>query len=108
MFDVSEPGQSGDPVHPKGRHTYKFSFQLPPNIPASFVGFHGGVEYGIKGCIDKPLAFDHDTTLAFQVVKSLDLNEEELSLVIFIYFIHFYVIFLMFIPKINNFFSMAL
>ncbi|KAJ8303884.1 hypothetical protein KUTeg_017467, partial [Tegillarca granosa] len=59
---------------PAGRHTFPFSFLLPPNLPSSFEGAHGYVRYTVKATIDKPWKFDHDTKRPFTVICLLDLN----------------------------------
>eukprot|EP00918_Siedleckia_nematoides_P077365 GHVU01169182.1.p1 GENE.GHVU01169182.1~~GHVU01169182.1.p1 ORF type:complete len:404 (+),score=39.83 GHVU01169182.1:29-1213(+) len=75
-----QPGQSDNPVHPAGRHTFQFSSTLPPTLPSSFEGAHGSVRYCVKGTIDKPWKFDHNTKIAFTVVSNLDLNQDAMSL----------------------------
>nr|XP_022329045.1 arrestin domain-containing protein 17-like [Crassostrea virginica]XP_022329046.1 arrestin domain-containing protein 17-like [Crassostrea virginica]XP_022329047.1 arrestin domain-containing protein 17-like [Crassostrea virginica] len=68
-------GMGEDNCLPPGQHVYPFTFQLPPNIPSSFEGGEGFVRYSIKGTIDKPWKFDHDTKRLFTVASPLDLNE---------------------------------
>lgn len=74
------PGQGSETTKlPVGRHTFPFSFTLPPNLPSSFEGAHGYVRYSIKGIIDKPWKFDHTTKRAFTVICILDLNADPAS-----------------------------
>ncbi|XP_041373505.1 arrestin domain-containing protein 3-like [Gigantopelta aegis] len=75
------PKQEGqDFLHPVGRHSYPFAFQLPPNLPSSFEGAHGFVRYHFDGVIDKPWKFDHKTKAAFTVISHLDLNQDPSAL----------------------------
>ena len=75
FFNVLGVGMGEDNCLPPGQHVYPFTFQLPPNLPSSFEGGEGFVRYSIKGTIDKPWKFDHDTKRLFTVTSPLDLNE---------------------------------
>ena len=68
--------ESGTQELPQGRHTFPFSFMLPPNLPSSFEGGVGHVRYDVKATIDKPWKFDHTTKRPFTVVCILDLNAD--------------------------------
>ena len=57
-----------------GDHKYPFQFQLPVSIPSSFVGGHGRIAYSIKGVVDRPSTFDHETVTFFNVVGVDDFN----------------------------------
>ena len=57
-----------------GEYEYPFQFQLPVSIPSSFVGEYGRIAYSIKGVIDRPWRFDHETVAFFTVVGVYDLN----------------------------------
>lgn len=57
-----------------GEYEFPFQFQLPENIPSSFVGEHGRVAYSVTGVIDRPWKFDHETVAFFSVVHDYDLN----------------------------------
>lgn len=61
---------------PAGTHIYPFNFMLPPDLPSSFESEHGKIIYTIKAVIDRPMNFDHTTTVTFEVVSILDLNED--------------------------------
>lgn len=67
-------GMGSENSLPPGEHFFPFSFQLPPSLPSSFEGGVGYVRYTIKGTIDKPWKFDHDTKRPFTVTSLLDLN----------------------------------
>nr|XP_022332254.1 arrestin domain-containing protein 3-like [Crassostrea virginica] len=69
-------GMGDDNRLPPGQHIYPFSFTLPPNLPSSFEGGVGYVRYTVKGTIDKPWKFDHNTKRPFTVVALLDLNTQ--------------------------------
>ena len=60
-----------------GEYEFPFQFQLPENIPSSFVGEHGRVAYSVTGVIDRPWKFDHETVAFFSVVHDYDLNLTE-------------------------------
>ena len=57
-----------------GDYEYPFQFQLPVSLPSSFVGEYGRIAYSIKGVIDRPWRFDHETVAFFTVVGVYDLN----------------------------------
>ena len=57
-----------------GDYEYPFQFQLPVEIPSSFVGEHGDIVYRVKGVIDRPWKFDHEAVAFFNVVGVYDLN----------------------------------
>lgn len=67
-------GMGSENSLPPGEHFFPFSLQLPPTLPSSFEGGVGYVRYTIKGTIDKPWKFDHDTKRPFTVTSLLDLN----------------------------------
>ena len=69
-------GSTGDTQIPVGHHTYSFQFQLPKNLPSSFIGSHGEISYSVKAVIDRPWRFDHKTVKFFNVVGVLDLNKD--------------------------------
>ncbi|XP_065942642.1 arrestin domain-containing protein 17 isoform X5 [Magallana gigas] len=69
-------GTGDDNQLPPGQHVYPFTFTLPPNLPSSFEGGTGYVRYTIKGTIDKPWKFDHNTKRPFTVIALLDLNTQ--------------------------------
>ena len=64
-----------------GNHEYPFQFQLPENIPSSFVGEYGRIVYSIKAVVDRPWRFDHETVAFFTVDGIYDLNMEPSALV---------------------------
>ena len=54
---------------PAGEYEFPFPFQLPENIPSSFMSQHGRVAYSVTGVID-----DQETDAFFSVVCEYDLN----------------------------------
>ncbi|XP_014665524.1 PREDICTED: arrestin domain-containing protein 3-like isoform X2 [Priapulus caudatus] len=71
---TKEPGSSDNPMMPAGRNAFDFAIRLPPQIPSTFEGLHGGVRYYAKACINRPWKFDHTVKEMFTVVSVLDLN----------------------------------
>ncbi|XP_046337172.2 arrestin domain-containing protein 3-like isoform X1 [Haliotis rufescens] len=69
-----EPGQ--DINLPAGRHTFPFSYNLPSQLPSSFVGDCGFVHYDAKCTIEKPWNFNNEAITSFRVQNRLDLNRE--------------------------------
>lgn len=68
-------GDSSNEMHiAAGDYEYPFQFQLPVEIPSSFVGEHGDIVYRVKGVIDRPWKFDHEAVAFFNVVGVYDLN----------------------------------
>ncbi|XP_033226359.1 arrestin domain-containing protein 17-like [Belonocnema kinseyi] len=59
-----------------GEYVYPFEFNLPQDIPSSFESDLGHVRYTIKGIIDRPWKFNHETKVAFSVVSPFDLNSD--------------------------------
>ena len=67
-----------------GEYWEPFQFQLPQNIPSSYVGEHGRVAYSVTGVIDRPWRFDHEAVTFFSVICNYDLNivrRKELAMV---------------------------
>jgi len=62
---------------PAGEYEFPFQFQLPQNIPTSFVGAHGRVAYSVTAVIDRPWKFDHEDVAFFSVICNYDLNLPE-------------------------------
>ena len=65
-----------------GKHEFPFEYALPPDLPSSFESDIGHVRYTIKGTIDRPWKFDHETKDAFTVVSNYDLNTDSRASVI--------------------------
>lgn len=63
-----------------GVHTYNFSCMLPQMLPTSFEAKFGHIRYLVKLVMDRPFKFDLTYTVAFTVLKQLDLNYENPAL----------------------------
>merc|ERR1711892_833985 len=63
-----------------GDYEYPFQFQLPDNIPSSFVHRHGKIVYSVTAAVDRPWKFDHETVAFFTVVGVYDLNMDPKAL----------------------------
>ncbi|CAO1405630.1 unnamed protein product [Diamesa tonsa] len=63
-----------------GVHTYNFSCMLPQMLPTSFEAKFGHIRYLVKLVMDRPMKFDLTYTVAFTVLKQLDLNYENPAL----------------------------
>ncbi|KAK5639659.1 hypothetical protein RI129_012151 [Pyrocoelia pectoralis] len=61
-------------ILPAGKHSYPFSYILPPQLPSSFEGTYGHVRYSIKGTVDRPWKFDYEAKIGLNVISPLDLN----------------------------------
>ncbi|XP_039254091.2 arrestin domain-containing protein 17-like [Styela clava] len=72
--NVHGEGINNQNTLPQGHHVFPFQFQLPAPLPSSYEDHVGYIRYHIKGTIDKPWKFDHNTKRAFTVLDSLDLN----------------------------------
>lgn len=60
-----------------GDHSYPFEFALPPSLPSSFIGKHGGVTYILKATLkeDRPGGLGTViTTEPFLVLRPMDLS----------------------------------
>lgn len=57
-----------------GTYKYEFSCQLPEQLPASFQGSHGSINYEIEAATDIPWAFDKNLKEEFIVVRDEDLT----------------------------------
>ena len=64
-----------------GDYEYPFQFQLPTDIPSSFVGRYGKIVYSVTAVVDRPWKFDHETVAFFTVVGVYDLNMDPKALV---------------------------
>ena len=59
---------------PIGEHTFPFSFQLPQDVPPSFVGKHGHVKYEIEAKIFKTASTLHYKRAAIKSLHVPDLT----------------------------------
>ncbi|CAL8109319.1 unnamed protein product [Orchesella dallaii] len=60
---------------PAGESSYPFSFQLPPmNLPSSYMGIYGKVEYLLEANVIRSWKFDYNTKQYITVNGLVDLN----------------------------------
>lgn len=65
----------GDNIEiPAGVHNYRFSFQLPSNIPFSVEGRHGHIRFKIDASLDIAWGIDYKATKEINVARYEDLN----------------------------------
>ncbi|CAL8142678.1 unnamed protein product [Orchesella dallaii] len=62
---------------PAGESSYPFSFQLPPmNLPSSYMGTYGKVEYLLEANVKRSWKFDYNTKQYITVNGLVDLNND--------------------------------
>ncbi|KAL1374118.1 hypothetical protein pipiens_004987 [Culex pipiens pipiens] len=61
---------------PAGTYSHGFACQLPDTLPASFEGKRGHIRYFLKATLERPWRQSKTTSLNFQIVRQLDLNNE--------------------------------
>uniref|UniRef100_A0A1B0D8F9 Arrestin-like N-terminal domain-containing protein n=1 Tax=Phlebotomus papatasi TaxID=29031 RepID=A0A1B0D8F9_PHLPP len=57
-----------------GMHSYRFTCDLPQQLPTSFEGSKGYIRYYVVICLERPWKFDQKFKVAFTVLKQFDLN----------------------------------
>ena len=68
--------RSEETIHPAGPANYRFQVALPTDLPPSYQGYHGRIEYYCDAQLDLPWAFDKEIKIPFVVAKTVDLNME--------------------------------
>lgn len=71
-----------------GRHEFPFRFMLPKNIPSTYNGAHGHIQYCVKAKVDMPMAPDYEDEKQFTVISLINFNEmlERVQLVRILYY----------------------
>ncbi|XP_059610615.1 arrestin domain-containing protein 3-like [Phlebotomus argentipes] len=57
-----------------GTHSYRFTCDLPHQVPTSFEGSKGYIRYFVVVALERPWKFDQKFKVAFTVLKQFDLN----------------------------------
>lgn len=63
-----------------GVHTFPFKLGLPPNLPSTFLGLHGWVQYFCRAVLKEPSGLVHKNQQVFIVINPIDLNTEPANL----------------------------
>lgn len=58
-----------------GIREYPFNFQLPRDLPSSYKGTHGSIEYTVTATVKKSWGVNKEYTLPFTVNSKLDLSQ---------------------------------
>lgn len=80
-----EDGHSSDSqqkilVLSPGVHTFPFKLGLPPNLPSTFLGLHGWVQYFCRAVLKEPSGLIHKNQQVFIIINPIDLNKEPTNL----------------------------
>lgn len=63
-----------------GVHTFPFKLGLPPNLPSTFLGLHGWVQYFCRAVLKEPSGLVHKNQQVFIIINPIDLNSEPTNL----------------------------
>lgn len=63
-----------------GVHTFPFKLGLPPNLPSTFLGLHGWVQYFCRAVLKEPSGLVHKNQQVFIIINPIDLNNEPTNL----------------------------
>lgn len=63
-----------------GVHTFPFKLGLPPNLPSTFLGVHGWVQYFCRAVLKEPSGLVHKNQQVFIIINPIDLNAEPVNL----------------------------
>lgn len=63
-----------------GVHTFPFKLGLPPNLPSTFLGLHGWVQYFCRAVLREPSGLVHKNQQVFIIINPIDLNAEPANL----------------------------
>ncbi|GAB0088640.1 arrestin domain-containing protein 3 [Sergentomyia squamirostris] len=73
--DLIGPAQGGNTIDlAPGTHSYRFTCDLPLQMPTSFEGSIGYIRYFVIVTLERPWKFDQKFKVAFTVLKQFDLN----------------------------------
>jgi len=63
-----------------GVHTFPFKLGLPPNLPSTFLGLHGWVQYFCRAVLKEPSGLVHKNQQVFIIINPIDLSNEPANL----------------------------
>lgn len=63
-----------------GVHTFPFKLGLPTNLPSTFLGLHGWVQYFCRAVLKEPSGLIHKNQQVFIIINPIDLNTEPVNL----------------------------
>jgi len=63
-----------------GVHTFPFKLGLPQNLPSTFLGLHGWVQYFCRAVLKEPSGLVHKNQQVFIIINPIDLNNEPAQL----------------------------
>lgn len=63
-----------------GVHTFPFKLGLPANLPSTFLGLHGWVQYFCRAVLKEPSGLVHKNQQVFIIINPIDLNQEPSNL----------------------------
>ncbi len=74
------PGGLGEPtkVHPSGRHSYPFVFELPRDLPSSVEGRLGHVRYTLKATVSRPVTSNYEIKQEICIREVLNVNDQNI------------------------------
>uniref|UniRef100_A0A1B0GIA7 Putative signal transduction n=1 Tax=Lutzomyia longipalpis TaxID=7200 RepID=A0A1B0GIA7_LUTLO len=77
LTDLVGRSQDGSTIElAPGMHSYRFTCDLPHQLPTSFEGSKGYIRYYVIVALERPWKFDQKFKVAFTVLKQFDLNFE--------------------------------
>lgn len=76
---VEDRGLSDPLVLDKGSHRFSFEYQLPDNLPSSFIGKFGSVTYVLKAIVNGEKGETNITSEPFLVIRKAELPEKSRS-----------------------------
>uniref|UniRef100_A0A1L8DK69 Putative arrestin domain-containing protein 3 n=1 Tax=Nyssomyia neivai TaxID=330878 RepID=A0A1L8DK69_9DIPT len=75
LTDLVGRSQDGSTIElAPGMHSYRFTCDLPHQLPTSFEGSKGYIRYFVIIALERPWKFDQKFKVAFTVLKQFDLN----------------------------------
>ena len=60
-----------------GNHGFQFEYTLPLDVPSSYEGRWGSVNYSVKATLSRPGRFDIEREAELNVSAHVDLNDDD-------------------------------